>query len=71
MAAGLDPALIASRAEVTRFVLKYREAEPERHPLLNGWRKAFVGEELLKLLQGRVAVRLDPNTGLPQPWDAI
>jgi hypothetical protein len=32
-------------------------------PLLEGWRGSLVGQELLDVLEGRVSVALDPNTG--------
>lgn len=63
---GIDPALVAPRAEVTDLVTAGPQADPDRHPLLQGWRRAFLGDELLQLLAGKHAVRLDPETGLPR-----
>ena len=65
LALGIDPSMIASRAEVTAFVAGGPEAAPDEHPLLRGWRRAFMGDDLLGLLAGQNAVRLDPETGLP------
>ena len=62
---GVDPALVATRAEVTSLVATGPEAAPTGHDLLRGWRRVFAGEELLGLLKGQHAVRLDPETGLP------
>ena len=65
LAEGIDPALLATRAETTAFVADGPEASPSQHALLRGWRRAFMGDDLLGLLAGRHAVRLDPETGLP------
>ncbi len=63
---GIDSALVATRAEVADLVAAGPEAIPAGHTLLHGWRRAFAGDELLGLLRGRHAVRLDPETGLPR-----
>ena len=63
---GIDAALVATRAEVTALVAAGPDAASDGHPLLHGWRRAFAGEELLGLLRGQHAVRLDPETGLPR-----
>lgn len=60
---GVDPALVASRADVT--ALAVRRSSNDGAALLHGWRRAFVGDDLLRLLAGDVAIRLDPATGLP------
>ncbi len=65
-AEGIDPAMVAPRAEVKALVAEGPQAAPERHALLRGWRRAFLGEDLLGLLSGRLAVRLDAATGLPR-----
>lgn len=64
--AGIDPALVASRSEITALVREGPEAAPERHHILRGWRREFVGEEILRLLGGKLAVRVDLETGLPR-----
>ncbi|HJN14661.1 MAG TPA: hypothetical protein QGH10_04185, partial [Armatimonadota bacterium] len=61
----VDPALIASRAEILAFVREGAEAVADGHRLLQGWRGEFIGDELRALLAGRGAVRLDEETGLP------
>lgn len=65
LAEGIDPALIASRAEIAALVLEGKDPDPRRHRLLRGWRSAFIGGDLLKLLAGEIAVRLDGQTRLP------
>jgi len=64
--AGVDPALVASRAEITGLVREGPAAAPERHSVLRGWRREFIGEEMLRLLGGKLAVRVDTETGLPR-----
>jgi ribonuclease D len=66
MAEGIDPALIATRAEITALVREGPDAVPEDHRLLYGWRWEFMGERLLDLLSGELVIRLDPDTGLPR-----
>ena len=42
----IDPALVASRAEIELLVCEGLDARPERHRLLRGWRREFAGAEL-------------------------
>ncbi len=58
---GVDPALVASRTDITDLA---RSDDPAQ-ALLTGWRRDFMGDDLLKLLSGDLAVRIDPETGLP------
>lgn len=60
---GVDPTLVATRAEV-EALLQDPDPRPERHPLLRGWRRAFVGSDVEALLAGRAALALDAD-GLP------
>lgn len=62
---GIDPQLVATRADVTALVYAGNSPEPADHDLLTGWRYAFIGQEIQDLLEGRLAIRLDPKTGLP------
>jgi len=66
MAEGIDPALLATRAEITALVREGPDAATEDHRLLSGWRWEFMGEKLLGLLSGELVIRLDPETGLPR-----
>lgn len=65
LAEGIDPALAASRAEIAALVQEGARTDYRRHRLLRGWRLDFIGREILKLLEGEIAVRLDPGSGLP------
>ena len=66
MVEGIDPALVASRADITALVRERNSAKPKDHRLLRGWRKKFMGDDLLQLLSGKLAVQLDAKTGLPR-----
>lgn len=61
----VDPAMIGSRADISAVVMEAAGADPAQHALLRGWRGEFIGQELLRILAGEVAVRVDPKTGLP------
>lgn len=55
--AGLAYELVASRDELTRLVAAARAGEREPGVrALQGWRRELIGEELLRLLAGRVAL---------------
>jgi len=46
--------LLASRGDIERLA----GGEREESPLLSGWRRTLVGEELLELLDGRLSLRI-------------
>jgi ribonuclease D len=48
---GIDPTLVAPRAEVKALLAAGSGARPGDHRLLRGWRKKFVGRDLLGLLR--------------------
>ena len=62
----IDISLVATRADVTSLLAKGSEAGASGHRLLSGWRREFVGEELVQLMSGRLKIMLNPDTGLPQ-----
>lgn len=51
---GVAMPLLASRDELERLAAGDREG----HPLLEGWKKGMVGDELIDLLEGRIELRL-------------
>lgn len=63
-AQGIDAALVASRAEVTAMLVDLHR--PERltsHPLMQGWRKAAVGDQLLAVLRDKRRLQLSWTDG--------
>lgn len=63
LSAGLDIALVAARADVKDVVTHGENGKYSR--LLSGWRYAFLGADLLALLNGKHAVGVDAETHLP------
>lgn len=61
---GIDIAMVASRADVKALV--YESKSETEHPLHTGWRYEFVGADLIALLNGERALRIDPQTRLPE-----
>jgi len=55
----ISSGLLATRSDLTKIVLLGEKAEV---PLLQGWRRQAVGEEILQALQGRVTIHLRPKT---------
>ncbi|HEY0517200.1 MAG TPA: hypothetical protein VGD00_08775, partial [Solirubrobacteraceae bacterium] len=56
----IAPELVATRAELESFVEAVASGHAE-HALLSGWRRELVGDELRELVQGNVALALDPQ----------
>lgn len=52
---GVATPLLASRAELEQLA----GGEREDSPLLEGWRRSIVGDELLRLIDGELTLRLD------------
>jgi hypothetical protein len=51
---------VATRAELESFV-EAMASGLDDHALLSGWRRELVGAELRELVQGNVALALDPQ----------
>ena len=63
--AGLAYELVAARADLERIVKAARAGTPEPDVrTLRGWRRELVGEELLDLLGGRLALRIGADRRL-------
>ena len=58
--ARIAPELVATRAELESFVEAMASGQ-DGHALLTGWRRDLVGAELKELVQGNVALALDPQ----------
>jgi ribonuclease D len=56
---------VAKRADLECLVAAYRHGKlaSDGGPLLEGWRRPLVGEELLAVLEGRVSLHIDSATG--------
>jgi ribonuclease D len=59
--AHIAPELVATRAELESFVEAMANGHDE-HALLSGWRRELVGAELKELVQGNVAIALEPSS---------
>jgi len=61
----LSSAFIASRTDLETLVRRYRQGRltTEGSPILEGWRGALVGQELLAVLAGKMSIQLHPQTG--------
>ena len=62
MTSDIDPALVATKSDLRELVEGSREV-----PVLDGWRREFVGDNLLRLLDGSLAVALSGPDGWPAP----
>jgi ribonuclease D len=59
----IDPALVTSRNEVSRFVREWRPDAPPSSRLMRGWRNEFVGALLHRFLRGEAEIRLNWREG--------
>ncbi len=55
-AADISPELVATRADLERYVEMLLAGDATEHPLATGWRAEIVGRELAELTAGRVAL---------------
>jgi ribonuclease D len=59
-AADLAPELVATRADLERYVEELLTGDGATHPLAVGWRAELVGREIRELVEGRVALAALP-----------
>ncbi len=59
--------ILASQSELGDLASWGRKCagEPPKLALLHGWRRELVGNDMLKLLKGEIALKIDPNQGKP------
>ncbi len=75
-ASDIAPSILASRQELARLASwgRRRKGTPPELACLEGWRRELVGNDLLALLEGRICLHLNPETGRPVirpvPWPA-
>ncbi len=60
---GMPAGLLATHGELQRLADLRRRGEPLNHPLMEGWRGELLGSRLVDMLEGRSAVRWDPEAG--------
>ena len=60
---GVAMPLLASREDLERLACGEREASP----LLEGWRREMVGDELVRLLDGELSLRISEQTLIIEP----
>ena len=61
--ASISPQLLASSADLEIFALEQGLGAAENLPILQGWRRTLAGEHLLKVLEGKITLGYDPETG--------
>jgi len=57
--ARIAPTMLATSADLNALIRQHASGEADTLPLLQGWRRAIVGEDLLALLEGRASVEID------------
>jgi ribonuclease D len=60
----VNPALLASRDELARLILGQTDVE-----LLHGWKRNLIGDDLLRLMQGGLRLRVENGTPRFEPAD--
>jgi ribonuclease D len=55
--------LLATHADLQNLVQQHGKGDLGGLPILEGWRREIVGKDLLDLLEGQVAVRVEPKRG--------
>lgn len=61
--ASIAPTMIATTADLQSLILAGPKRDAIDLPLLKGWRRHVAGELILKVLEGKRSVRVDPRTG--------
>jgi ribonuclease D len=57
----MAPSLVATHADLQRLVQRHAAGDASDLPIMQGWRRAIAGRDLLALLEGRVSVALEPK----------
>lgn len=60
-AADLAPSLLATRDDISSFLTASVRGELDGHPLASGWRRELVGDALIELAAGRLALAAEPR----------
>jgi ribonuclease D len=59
----IAPSLLASAADLQALVEAKQDREKLDLPLLRGWRRKLAGEAVLRVLEGKLLVSVDPGSG--------
>lgn len=59
--ADVAPTVVATSDDLRRLLVEFGTHKLKDHPLLQGWRKELAGDRLLAVLEGKLALRLDPR----------
>ncbi len=62
---GIDPRLVATKAEIHDVVASNSKMQDFASPILSGWRRTFIGNDILALLAGKAAVALGGHDDWP------
>ncbi|MDX8396410.1 MAG: ribonuclease D [Mariprofundaceae bacterium] len=59
--------ILASKSDLAALASwgQQRKGEPPEVPCLHGWRKELVGNDLLRMLNGEISLRINTKSGLP------
>ncbi len=61
--AEIAPSMLATRGDLKTLAAAHYHSQLPRIPLLEGWRRELVGQDLLNILDGRTALKLDGRKG--------
>ncbi len=61
--AEIAPSMLASREQIKTLTLGYLMGDVPAVPVLSGWRRELVGQELLDILAGKIRLVVEPSTG--------
>jgi len=59
----IAPQILATSADLAVFARHRGKGPAEQLPLMQGWRQALAGDHLMHVLQGRLTIGYDPQTG--------
>ncbi len=59
----IAPTLLATAADLQALVEGWRGGTIPDLPIVSGWRRALAGEDLLRMLEGRLRAGVDPSSG--------
>lgn len=65
MREGVDPRIIATKAEIRALLIAGNDRKDHDHSILSGWRRAFIGDDVLALMTGEASVGLGGHGDWP------